>query len=335
MQGPAGKIRSLEQADAWVTEQRAAGQKVGFTCGAFDILHAGHAQYLAAAREKCDRLLVAVNTDESIQRYKNPLRPINPWDQRAYVVAALESVDCVTTLAEDRPLTFIERWKPEFYIKGGDYKSGSLRSSDAVTAYGGQTIFIPVEFPSSTTTLIEYIHALDKHAIPEPAHNKPPVGLVLLDRDGTLVRDAVFDPRPVELLAGVADGLRALQSAGYRLCIVTNQQGIGLGYFGYRDFVDANRVLLRQLGTAGIIIAKIYFCPHSLADTCECRKPGAALLRRAMAEQGVGPERTFLIGDSEADMLAARNGECHGLLVGKNGSGLSFEQAANLILSSN
>jgi cytidyltransferase-like protein len=72
------KLRSLEETDAWVVEQRSAGLRIGFTCGAFDLLHAGHVQYLAAAREKCDRLLVAVNSDESIQRYKNPLRPIIP-----------------------------------------------------------------------------------------------------------------------------------------------------------------------------------------------------------------------------------------------------------------
>src|SRR5579863_9220998 len=106
------KVRGLEEADAWVAEERSGGLRIGFTCGAFDMLHAGHVQYLAAAREKCDRLLVAVNSDESIQRYKSPLRPINPWDQRALVVASLESVDCVVNLSEDRPLALIERWLP-------------------------------------------------------------------------------------------------------------------------------------------------------------------------------------------------------------------------------
>src|SRR5271170_1654378 len=110
------KIRSLAETDTWVQEQRAAGFRIGFTCGAFDLLHAGHVQYLAAAREKCDRLLVAVNSDESVQRYKSALRPINPWHQRALVVASLESVDCVASLDEDRPRGLIERWLPEAYI---------------------------------------------------------------------------------------------------------------------------------------------------------------------------------------------------------------------------
>jgi rfaE bifunctional protein nucleotidyltransferase chain/domain len=310
-----GKIRDLGETDAWVKEQHAAGLRLGFTCGAFDLLHAGHVQYLAAAREVCDRLLVAVNSDESIQRYKNPLRPINPWGQRSLVVASLESVDCVVKLDEDRPRGLIERWLPDTYIKGGDYKHGSLRSSEIVATYGGETVFIPAEFESSTTKVIEYIQALEKHALPEPPGNTEPIGLVLLDRDGTLVRDAIFDPKSIQLLDGVLDGLKTLYSAGVRLCLLTNQQGIGYGYYGYRDFVDGNRALLRALGEAGILITKIYFCPHSLADRCQCRKPETALLHRAMVEQRVPPERTFLIGDTQTDMQAAKLAGCHGVFV--------------------
>ena len=331
------KIRSLSETDAWVKEQRAGGLRIGFTCGAFDLLHAGHVQYLTAAREKCDRLLVAVNSDESIQRYKSALRPINPWDQRALVVASLESVDCVANLDEDRPRELIERWLPDLYIKGGDYRAGSLRSSETVAKYGGETVFIPVEYESSTSRVIEYIQVLEKHGLPERLNGTEPTGLVLLDRDGTLVRDAIFDPKSIELLDGVVDGLKTLYAAGVRLCFITNQQGIGYGYFGYRDFVDGNRALLRVLGKAGILITKIYFCPHSLADRCECRKPGTALLRRAMLEQHVDPERTFLIGDTETDMRAAKLAGCHGLNVGEKHRGqptLTFTKAVGSVLQS-
>jgi len=324
------KIRGLEQTDVWVAEQRAEGLRIGFTCGAFDLLHAGHVQYLAAAREKCDRLIVAVNSDESIQRYKSPLRPINPWDQRSLVVASLESVDCVVNLSLDRPRALIERWRPELYIKGGDYRAGSLKSSEVVAQYGGETIFIPVEYESSTSRVIDYIQSLEKHSLPEPIDHKEPRGLVLLDRDGTLVRDAIFDPKSIDLLEGVLEGLRTLYCAGFRLCLVTNQQGIGYGYFGYRDFVDGNRALMRVLGNAGILITKIYFCAHSLADECECRKPRTALLCRAMLEQGVEAERTFMIGDAETDLQAARMAGCHGLQVGEN----AFEEAVQVVLES-
>lgn len=336
MRNPREKIRSLEDADAWVSEQRFAGGRLGFTCGAFDLLHAGHVQYLAAAREKCDRLLVALNSDESIQRYKTFLRPVLPWDQRAFLLASLECVDCVVNLSEDRPRSLIQRWLPEVYIKGGDYAPGSLRSQDVVARYGGETVLIPIEYECSTSRLIDYIQALEKHSLPESLKNVEPRGLVLLDRDGTLLRDAMFDPKSIELMPGVLEGLRILHSAGFRLCLVTNQQGIGLGYFGLRDLVDGNRALLRVLGGAGIPIAKIYFCPHSLADQCECRKPGTALLRRAMSDQAVEAVRTFVIGDSETDLQAAALAGCHGLRVREDSDppALTFSEAVQVILQS-
>jgi rfaE bifunctional protein nucleotidyltransferase chain/domain len=322
-------ILTLAETDEWVRDRRAAGLRIGFTCGAFDIMHAGHAQYLAAARAVCDLLLVAVNSDASIQRYKNPLRPVNPWKNRAFVVAALASVDAVTVLDTDRPLPLIERWKPEFYIKGGDYKAGALRSSSVVEEYGGQTVMIAIEFDTSTTRIFEYIQALEKHAIPEKAHNPKPAGLVILDRDGTLINDGIFDPSRIELMDGVLEALVLLQNASFRLCVASNQQGIGLGYFGYRDFIDGNRVLLRQLGAAGITIARIYFCPHSFADVCGCRKPAPGMITRAMLEQGVPAERTFVIGDSKADVEAAQAAGC---IAFKVGGAMTILEAAHEII---
>lgn len=315
---PPSKILTLDQADAWVQSTKAAGLRLGFTCGAFDLLHAGHVQYLAAARERCDRLMVAVNSDASVRRYKHPLRPIHPEAERMYVVAGLASVDAVVLLDEDRPLNLLLRWKPGFYIKGGDYGSASLRSGEAVRAYGGQAVTIPVEFGSSTTSAIERIQLLSLHAEPEPAAPSHTRGLVLLDRDGTLIRDIPFlhDPKQVELLPGVADALLSLQSAGFRLAIVSNQQGIGLGYYRMQDFIAVNQALFRMLGPYGIRISKVYFCPHSMADSCGCRKPAPGMVLRAMRDFGVTPEQTFLIGDNAADVEAARSAGASGFLVG-------------------
>jgi rfaE bifunctional protein nucleotidyltransferase chain/domain len=310
------KILTLEQVDSWVETERAAGFRIGFTCGAFDVMHAGHAQYLGEAKALCDRLLVAVNSDESIQRYKNPLRPVNPWNERAFVVASLSSTDRVTVLDEDRPLPLILRWKPDLYIKGGDYTASSLRSSSAVEAYGGQTVVIPPQFGTSTTAMFERIQALGVHAAPDTASAVKPRGLALLDRDGVLIRDASFDPSKIELLPGVIPALQELQAAGFRLCIVTNQQGIGLGYFGYRDFIDGNRKLLRALGEAGISITKIYSCPHSMGEHCACRKPAPGLILRALRDQNVPPDQCIVIGDSASDMEAARAAGCRGIYVG-------------------
>src|SRR5436305_4069053 len=106
---PRSKLLSHDAVDEWIAAARSAGHRIGFTCGSFDIMHAGHVQYLARARAECDRLLVAVNTDDSVRRYKSALRPINPEQDRMYVVAGLASVDAVTALEESRPLGLLLR----------------------------------------------------------------------------------------------------------------------------------------------------------------------------------------------------------------------------------
>jgi len=325
------KILTHAETDAWVARERAAGRRIGFTCGSFDVLHAGHVQYLAAARQLCDRLLVAVNSDESIQSYKSPLRPVNPEAERMYVIAGLESVDAVTRLDDDRPLALIERWKPDLYIKGGDYSVDSLRSGEAVRAYGGRVEVIRSRFETSTTRLFERIALLEAHAAPLPAPARELRGLVLLDRDGTLIRNVPFlhDPAQVELLPGVAEGLKALQDAGLALAIVSNQQGIGLGYFKMQDFIAVNQELFRQLGPHGIKISRVYFCPHSLADDCACRKPGTAMIDRARRDFNVPAERTFVIGDTAADKEAGAVAGCPTFQVGESNFANAVEWVVN------
>src|SRR6476646_5418324 len=165
---PYRKVLSHAEVDEWIRAEHAAGHRTGFTCGSFDLLHAGHAQYLAKARASCDRLLVAVNSDASVRRYKSPLRPINPEHERMYLVAALAAVDAVTLLDEDRPLSLLMRWKPDLYIKGGDYQSSSLRSAAAVEEYGGSVLLIPSDFATSTSGMLDRIAAISNHAAPEP-----------------------------------------------------------------------------------------------------------------------------------------------------------------------
>ncbi|HEY2846096.1 MAG TPA: HAD-IIIA family hydrolase [Bryobacteraceae bacterium] len=325
---PGAKILSLEQMDQWVAAQKAAGLKIGFTCGSFDLLHAGHVQYLAAARDLCDRLMVAVNSDASVGRYKNPLRPIVPQRERMYVVAGQAAVDAVTLLEDDRPLSLLLRWKPDLYIKGGDYAADELRSGDAVRDYGGNVEVIRPDFDTSSSKTIERIQALAAHARPEAAALQDFRGLVLLDRDGTLIRNIPFlhDPAKVEILPGVIESLTKLQAAGLRLAIVSNQQGIGLGYFTVQDFIAVNQRLLRELGAQGIRISKIYFCPHSLAEQCSCRKPASGMILEAMRDFGMAASQTFLIGDSDEDMLAGAAGGCRTARAGEGGFAAAAEQ---------
>ena len=315
--------------------RRPPARRIGFTCGSFDLLHAGHVQYLGAARELCDRLMVAVNSDASVSRYKNPLRPVVPERERMYVVAGLAAVDAVTLMEEDRPLSLLLRWKPDLYIKGGDYAEDALRSGDAVKEYGGKVAVIRSGFETSSSKLIERIGVLARTRRPTPPPAQGFRGLVLLDRDGTLIRNVPFlhDPAKVEILPGVIDGLLKLQAAGLRLAIVTNQQGIGLGYYTVQDFIAVNQRLLRELGARGVRISKIYFCPHSLAEQCSCRKPATGMITRAMRDFGAAPEQTFLAGDSDDDMQAGADAGCQTVRVGEAGFGPAAEQILSLLPS--
>jgi D-glycero-D-manno-heptose 1,7-bisphosphate phosphatase len=311
------KILSREAVQAWVSSQRSLGKKIGFTCGAFDLLHAGHVEYLSEARQHCDALLVAVNSDNSVRAYKGDLRPINSEGQRLSVVAALQAVDAVTLMHETRPAELIQLLQPDLYIKGGDYSAATLRSKPLVESYGGRVLSIPIRSHTSTTAILERAALLQLHEKAPVAARDQPHRLIFLDRDGTLIRDVPFlhDPSRVELLPGVLEGLQQLRDAGFTLVIVTNQQGIGLGYYSEADFIAVNQSLLRRLNPAGIRIARIYFCPHSLAEGCECRKPGKLLLENALDYFHASPGDCFLIGDSIADCQAAAGVGCPAVLV--------------------
>ncbi len=137
-----------------VREWRGHGLRVGFTNGCFDILHAGHVALLAAARRRCDRLVVGLNTDESVARLKGPSRPVNPLADRAAVLAALAAVDAVVPFAEDTPLELIRALLPELLVKGADYTLDRVVGADVVQAAGGAVALIDLLPGRSTTGLI-------------------------------------------------------------------------------------------------------------------------------------------------------------------------------------
>ncbi|MEO7392166.1 MAG: adenylyltransferase/cytidyltransferase family protein [Ramlibacter sp.] len=152
-----GKIVPREQVAARVA---ALPQPVVFTNGVFDVLHRGHATYLAQARELGASLVVALNTDASARRLgKGPDRPLNSEGDRAMVMAALESVSLVTWFDEDTPLQMISEIRPAVLCKGGDYDMARLAESAVVTGYGGRAVSIPFVAGYSTTELVRRIRA--------------------------------------------------------------------------------------------------------------------------------------------------------------------------------
>lgn len=133
-----------------------------FTNGCFDLLHPGHVHYLQAARARGDALVVGVNTDTSVRRLKGPSRPLVPQDDRALVLAALESVDAVVLFGEDTPARLIEALLPDVLVKGGDYAVDEIVGGEAVRAAGGTVEVIPFVGGYSTTSLVERIRRLDR-----------------------------------------------------------------------------------------------------------------------------------------------------------------------------
>lgn len=131
---------------------------VVFTNGVFDVLHRGHATYLAHARALGGSLVVALNTDASARRLgKGPDRPLNNEQDRAVVIAALQSVSLVTWFDEDTPISLIEELRPDVLVKGGDYDMGKLPEARLVEAYGGKALAIPFVEGYSTTALVKKI----------------------------------------------------------------------------------------------------------------------------------------------------------------------------------
>ncbi len=127
---------------------------------------------------------------------------------------------------------------------------------------------------------------------------------VIFDRDGTIIKDCHYlsDPRQVELLPGVADGLRQLQAMSLGLVIVTNQSGIGRGLFGRAQLDLVHDRLNQVLGDEGVVLDGIYFCPHSPGVGCECRKPQVGLVHSAARDHDFQPRDSFVIGDRSCDM---------------------------------
>lgn len=149
------KIASIDMASAMVDSWRQEGQTIGFTNGCFDLLHVGHLQSLQDAKQHCDKLIVATNSDESVRRLKGDSRPINREMDRAALLAGLSCVDLVVIFRDDTPVSLIERFKPDVLMKGSDYKKEDVVGHDIVEAYGGRIELLPLKDGYSSSEMIQ------------------------------------------------------------------------------------------------------------------------------------------------------------------------------------
>ena len=155
-----GKILSRTEIQNNVAKWRQSGKKIVFTNGCFDILHRGHVEYLIAARQHGDLLVIGVNTDASVKILKGDDRPLVGEQDRAFLLSQLLSVDAVVLFSEETPYNLICDIKPDVLVKGGDYSVSEVVGRDVVEASGGKVVIIPLIPGRSTSSIIKKVRLI-------------------------------------------------------------------------------------------------------------------------------------------------------------------------------
>ncbi|MDD5271030.1 MAG: D-glycero-beta-D-manno-heptose 1-phosphate adenylyltransferase [Candidatus Omnitrophica bacterium] len=151
------KIVTLSALKAICVRLKSRKERIVFTNGCFDILHAGHVKYLRKSKDLGDILVLGLNSDSSVRRIKGPSRPVVSQKDRVAVVSSLGCVDYVTVFGEDTPIKVIRAVKPDILVKGADWKAGSIIGADFVKSYGGTTVTVPLVKGRSTSDIIRRI----------------------------------------------------------------------------------------------------------------------------------------------------------------------------------
>jgi rfaE bifunctional protein nucleotidyltransferase chain/domain len=151
------KLKNIDGALRVVEALKTSNKKVVFTNGCFDIIHAGHVEYLAKARALGDFLVLGINSDKSVQSIKGPKRPIVSEEERVIVLSALEMVDMVVLFDDEIPIKLIGLLRPDIHVKGGDYEKRNLPEYSTIKEYGGEVEIIEFREGCSTTGLIEKV----------------------------------------------------------------------------------------------------------------------------------------------------------------------------------
>ncbi len=138
-----------------------------------------------------------------------------------------------------------------------------------------------------------------------------------MDRDGTIIREKNYtaDPKDVRLLPTSASAIKLLKNEGFKILVVTNQSGVGRGYFSLEDLHRVNKRILKLLKTEGTSIDKVYFCPHCPEDNCECRKPKPGMINQAKKEFDIDLKQSYVIGDRPEDIELGKRAGLQTILV--------------------
>lgn len=293
------KLKSRAQLAAISRTMKNQKQKLVTVNGSFDLLHPGHLQLLKKARAKGDRLAVLLNSDRSIRAYKGSRRPILGQSARAALLAALNCVDYVCLFDEINPKSILSAIRPAIHANGSDWGKNCVERA-TVEAYGGRIAVIKLQPGYSTSNLLNKILAV--YGSPQPR-------AVFLDRDGTInlnKQGYIHKIEDFEFVPGVITALQRLSKSEYRIIVITNQSGIGRGYFRKSHTVKLHNHMKRELARRGIRLDAIYICPHKPVDRCACRKPGTALILQAAKAFDLSLNQSWVIGDNPSDIVMGR-----------------------------
>lgn len=324
-----------------VDEWRREGLTVGFTNGCFDLVHPGHVHALKSARALCDRLVVGINSDASVQRLKGPTRPIQSQDARAIVLSAFGFVDAVAVFDEQTPLSLIQAVKPTVLVKGADYTASQVVGKEFVESYGGRVELISLVPDASTSNLVKRAQApVERKSVIPPYHlmiragkmvtaeceSKLKQGALFLDRDGVVNVDTGYVGRVADLriINDTAAMIAEFNRAGIPVVLVSNQSGVSRGYFDWPAVCQVDDAVASGLSDHGAHLDLVlYSGAHAeLAATgSDFRKPAPGMFFTAAKLLAIDLSRSVLIGDKISDLeAAAAAGLIRGILIAPEGN---------------
>lgn len=303
------KILSLSNLLTRVKSLKKMGKKIVTYNGSFDLIQIGHIRTIQEAKNQGDVLIVLLNSDHSIRQYKGPNRPIVCEEERSELIAGVEGVDYVHVFNELNPTGVLSEIKPDVHCNGPEWGENCIERS-VVEKYNGKIYITNTKRVSSTTGLINKIIE---------TYSKPTVKAVFIDRDGTINDNDegyVHKISDFKFLPEAVSGLQRLSKTEFKTIIITNQSGIGRGYYSQRDFQSLTGWMIKTLKQKKVRIDKVYHCPHVAEDNCECRKPKIGMFLRAVEEVGISLNDSWFVGDDERDVIAGRNANIKTIKLG-------------------
>ena len=312
------KPKLIKEITPIIKKLKKSGKKIVAYSGTFDILHVGHILSIQEAKKQGDILIILLNSDKSIRKYKGPQRPINCQVDRVKILSVLSAVDYIVIFNELTPNKILSKIKPDIYCVGTDWGRGNIERRIVEENNGKIHILKNIKGGSSSKIIQKILKQ----------YRKPVVKAIFLDRDGVINKNEpeyLYKIKDFKFLPGVMRGFKKLSKTKFKIIIITNQSGIARGYFTENDLKKLHNWVLNLLKMKGVGIDKVYYCPHhpdfgdeKYRKKCNCRKPNLGLVQKAVEDFKISLNDSWLIGDDTRDILMGRTANLKTIFIGKN-----------------